>query len=420
MLANDVVDSLIARWRADSSSTWQNWFLWEERIKNFRTIRRGLQMVVAEIEADSFGNAYRESSLETVVHSIAEQRQIFKGADHAFLWKPKLRIPDIYEDRKNQQAFGHFLKTCLHITTQDGIVNAIHELNRCKIKGLGPACANLLYFLHPTLATPFNTAIVKGYNLLTGSKVKLGCWEQYLAMRNGIIKFNEQHRRDFSNDLGAVAGFLFDLGCGRYPLPATELNSPEAIALWQAELAKIQEESLASRKLLEKSSEQTHTHTRVQSWLRDVGQALGYRIWIANNDRTRLHEGGQLGDGCLACLPDHLNSVNLIDVLWLDSDSQKVIAAFEVEHTSTIYSGIVRMLDLALGVPDHTDTHFFLVAPGSREKDVRAQFSRSAFNRVRELDMRYLPYEVLDEHREAICRFGSGMKALDAIALRLE
>jgi hypothetical protein len=46
-------------------------------------------------QADTFGNAYRGSSLETVVHSIAEQRQVFKGADHAFLWKPKLRIPDI-------------------------------------------------------------------------------------------------------------------------------------------------------------------------------------------------------------------------------------------------------------------------------------------------------------------------------------
>lgn len=66
-----------------------------------------------EIRDDTFGSAYRDSSLETVVHSIAEQRQIFKGADHAFLWKPKLRIPDIYEDRSNQMAFAHFLDTCL-------------------------------------------------------------------------------------------------------------------------------------------------------------------------------------------------------------------------------------------------------------------------------------------------------------------
>src|SRR3546814_14801698 len=84
-------------------------FLWDERIKNFRSIRRGLAQVVAEIEAGRFGVAYRGSSLETVVHSVAEQRQIFKGADHAFLWKPKLRIPDIYEKPAHQRTFGRLL-----------------------------------------------------------------------------------------------------------------------------------------------------------------------------------------------------------------------------------------------------------------------------------------------------------------------
>lgn len=90
---------LLNRWREDPRGSYTTWFLWEERLKNFRSIRRGIQAVVAEIEAGTFGNVYRGSSLETVVSSVAEQRQIFRGADHAFLWKPKLRIPDIYENR---------------------------------------------------------------------------------------------------------------------------------------------------------------------------------------------------------------------------------------------------------------------------------------------------------------------------------
>src|SRR3990172_6335911 len=94
--AEDRLGALIARWRDDPRSTYQTWFLWEERLKNFRSIRRGIAQVVAEMEAGTFGNVYKGSSLETVVGSIAEQRQVFKGADHAFLWKPKLRIPDIY------------------------------------------------------------------------------------------------------------------------------------------------------------------------------------------------------------------------------------------------------------------------------------------------------------------------------------
>ncbi len=103
------VARLLDLWRSDPRSTCATWFLWEERLKNFRSIRRGIQAVFAEREAGTFGTAYRGSSLETVVHSITEQRQIFRGADHAFLWKPKLRIPDIYESSENQQAFARFL-----------------------------------------------------------------------------------------------------------------------------------------------------------------------------------------------------------------------------------------------------------------------------------------------------------------------
>lgn len=39
--------------------------------------------------------------------------------------------------------------------------------------------------------------------------------------------------------------------------------------------------------------------------------------------------------------------------LWLDRDKAHVAAAFEVEHSTSIYSGVVRMLDLALGTEAH-------------------------------------------------------------------
>ena len=147
---------LIERWREDPGGTYQSWFLWDQRLKNFRSIRRGIATVVEEIQAGTFGNLYKGSSLETIVHSVAEQRQIFKGADHAFLWKPKLRIPDIYESPVNQRAFGRFLDTCSCCSSSDELVAAIRQLDSHQVKGLGPAAANLLYFLHPTL-TPHST-----------------------------------------------------------------------------------------------------------------------------------------------------------------------------------------------------------------------------------------------------------------------
>lgn len=413
--------ALIERWKSDVAGTYQSWFLWGERLKNFRSIRRGIQVVVQEIREDRFGNAYRGSSLETVVHSIAEQRQIFKGADHAFLWKTKLRIPDIYEHRDNQIAFGRFLDTCLCCQEEAELMQAVRELDAKNIKGLGPACANLLYFLHPTIVPPSNTAIIKGYNLLTGAKVKLGRWPDYLAMRQGMLSLNAQYRTLLSNDMGAIAGLLFDIGAGRYVPP----HAGDDGAGWQDALAQVRAENMAWGKALAIAQENDHTHTEIQGWLRDLGKALAYDVWIASNDKNRLYLGARLSEGCLAKLPDAIrgseafDTVSLIDILWVSKDSGKIVAAFEVEHSTSIYSGIVRMLDLALGVPEHEDAAFFLVAPDVREQDVRSQFARPAFSRVSTLDVRYLGYSQLSQHKEAIARFGSGLKGMVAISARL-
>lgn len=420
MMSDDALTTLIGRWREDRGATYQSWFLWEERIKNFRSIRRGLEEVVDEIDAGTFGNAYRGSSLETVVHSIAEQRQIFRGADHAFLWKPKLRIPDIYESQPNQRAFGRFLSTCACCSGGDEIERAIRTLDEHRIKGLGPAAANLLYFLHPTLVPPFNTAIVKGYNALTGARVKLGKWDEFLAMRRGILELNDRYRNVLSNDLGAIGGLLFDIGTGRYPPPPNSDDSG-AIGAWRDALEKVREEAAALSKSERQEQENAHTHTEIQGWLRDLGRALGFDVWIAANDRSREFNGGPLSEGCLTELPATIatagaDAVRLIDVLWLSRSNGDVAAAFEVEHSTSIYSGIVRLLDLALGPAESKLVGLFLVAPDDREDQVREQLARPAFRRVSELNLRYLPYSELGRNKEAIARFGQGLKPIDAIA----
>ncbi len=420
-MANDDVRALITRWREDSGSAYRSWFLWEERLKNFRSIRRGLSRVVEEIEADTFGNVYKGSSLETVVGSIAEQRQIFKGADHAFLWKPKLRIPDIYENRANQIAFGRFLDRCACCSSEHDVVQAIRTLDGHRIKGLGPAAANLLYFLHPTIVPPFNTAIVKGYNALVGANVKLGRWDEYLAMRDGVVRLNAAHRDLLSNDFGAVAGLLFDVGMGRYR-PAPTDGDPSARAQWEADLATVRADDGQAQRAARERTEEGRTHTEVQAWLRDLGSALGFDVYVAANDRGRAWQDGVLGDGCLEELPPALargpgcDTIRLIDVIWFDRVTADVAAAFEVEHTTSIYSGIVRLLDLAQTGNDNAVRGLYLVAPDEREADVRAQLQRPAFRRVSELHVRYLPYSELATHREAMARFGAGLKAIDAIA----
>jgi type II restriction enzyme len=413
-VADSAIRTLIERWRDDPGATYRTWFLWEERLKNFRSIRRGLAVVVKEIDEGAFGNVYKGSSLETVVGSIAEQRQIFKGADHAFLWKPKLRIPDIYESRDNQRAFGAFLNTCCCCSHDEDVLRAIRELDSRHIKGLGPAAANLLYFLHPTLVPPFNTAIVQGYNALTGACVKLGRWSEYLAMRDGILRLNSEFRELLSNDLGAIGGLLFDIGSGRHAAPP---KGEAARAQWESDLARVRQEAASQH--VDGSADRTHTE--IQGWLRDLGCSLGFTVYVAANDRNRPWNGGRLCDGCIDELPVALalspsaEAVRLIDVLWLEPNGS-VAAAFEVEHSTSIYSGIVRLLDLALGGGAHATQELFLVAPDEREAQVRAQVKRPAFSRISDLHVRFLPYSALEAHRDAMARFGEGLKAVRAVA----
>jgi type II restriction enzyme len=107
-------------------------------------------------------------------------------------------------------------------------------------------------------------------------------------------------------------------------------------------------------------------------------------------------------------------AVRLIDVIWIDPSDERVAAAFEVEHTTSIYSSIVRLLDLALGSPAEASHGLYLVAPDQREADVRAQLARPAFTRVGELRVRFLPCSELEQHRHSMARFGQGMKAIEA------
>ena len=102
--------------------------------------------------------------------------------------------------------------------TANKLLKQIIKLDSYHIKGLDPSVANILYFLHPTLMPPFNTAIVNGFNAIFNDNKKLGSWPQYLEMRESIIKINEENKSILSTDLGAITGLLFAIGIGKISL----------------------------------------------------------------------------------------------------------------------------------------------------------------------------------------------------------
>src|SRR6266508_4417243 len=224
---------IITQYKSDPESVYNTWFIGgEARMKAFRAIRRGVRDTVDSIAAGTFGSDFKGSPLEVVLNAITEQKQVFEGAAHPFFWKPKLRIPDIYENETNKRRFAAFLETCLNATREEQVLAEISRLARAQIKGLGPALANIVYFLHPTIVPPFNTAMVNGFNALFGDKKKLGSWESYLEMREVIVQTNTDMRDQLSKDLGAFAGLLCEIGARRL------LVGGNIEAVFQAEKAK--------------------------------------------------------------------------------------------------------------------------------------------------------------------------------------
>ncbi|MBN8717963.1 MAG: type II restriction endonuclease [Sediminibacterium magnilacihabitans] len=405
---------LIQQYKSDKESVYNTWFINnEERLKAFRSIRRGIMQVIDDIKKKIFPNDFKGSSLEFVLTCITEQKQVFEGAAHPFYWKPKLRIPDIYENENNKQAFGQFLENCLNAKGEDQIIKEIIRLDSLKIKGLGPAVASILYFLHPTIIPPFNTAIINGFNFLFKDKKKLGSWSEYLKLREVIIDVNNQHRSLLSSDLGAIAGLLFEIGMQKLVLGGDEyLSQPERNKL----------EKLIEKRHLEvrEEKEEESLHTEMQYHLLKIGNALGYDVIPASNDRSKCYNGNNFSFLSIPEFPqieldkETLNTVKLIDVLWFAKGTNNVIAAFEVEKSTSIYSGILRLTDLSYSIADG-DEVFYLIVPDKREKDVTLQLSRPAIKKIG-TSIKYILFSELRQHCDALCKFGDSHRIMDKIA----
>lgn len=150
----------------------------------------------------------------------------------------------------------------------------------------------------------------------------------------------------------------------------------------------------------EATPEEESLHSTIQHRLIQLGLVAGCSVWIATNDKNRLYKGAPLGSGCLSELPslglsaDATKRMSLIDVIWLRGNYP--LYAFEVEATTSIYSGLLRMSDLLASVPA-LKLQLFIVAPLARQARVLSELSRPTFDRIGLSDYcAYIPAETLE------------------------
>jgi hypothetical protein len=143
--------------------------------------------------------------------------------------------------------------------------------------------------------------------------------------------------------------------------------------------------------------ERQHTvHSEIQWLLAKLGSDMGLDVWIAKNDQSKMIDGQKFSN--LKRLRTELSfnfedavnrTIEMIDVIWLKGNS--IHAAFEIESTTSVYSGLLRMADLISMLPN-LNIPLFIVAPEERRQKVFTEVQRPTF--------RHLPTPMSE-----LCRF---------------
>lgn len=144
-------------------------------------------------------------------------------------------------------------------------------------------------------------------------------------------------------------------------------------------------------------------HTQIQIALYLIGLQLGFRTWIAQNDKGIIYNDKPLleqpgiistlsNEGIIAAFPGAEPSAKFIDCIWFQNH-RFMPAVMEVEHTTGITSGLTRMKGLQDTMPSF-NTRYVIVAPDDDREKVIHEVNRPQFY---SLDARYFSYSAVEE-----------------------
>jgi len=128
------------------------------------------------------------------------------------------------------------------------------------------------------------------------------------------------------------------------------------------------------------------THEEIQWRLISLGSSLGLDVHVARNNKGTVYNGNKFieMDRVVKKLPVHFDeatnkTIENIDVLWLEGKA--IVAAFEVEHTTSIFSGLLRMSDL-ISMQPNINISLYIVAPDQRRGRVLEEVLRPTFSKL--------------------------------------
>lgn len=144
----------------------------------------------------------------------------------------------------------------------------------------------------------------------------------------------------------------------------------------------------------------TTEHDEMQWRLIRLGRKTKVDVWVPRNDQGKSFEGHNFREDVLKDFQETLDVptyIKNIDVVWKYGYSIK--SAFEIENSTSVYSGILRLSDLRALTPN-SSYPLFIVADRSRKNKVFSELRRPTFDNPF-LNMRnavsYLSYDKIRE-----------------------
>lgn len=232
-------------------------------------------------------------------------------------------------------------------------------------------------------------------------------WAQAAKLRQSLVQISEPDGRAIQHvlDQQASGGRVFDLD-------HTDMRHIDQRTVVRTETGEVTVEVPEREEEEEEEGAEQRDHGtvprpshKVQAQLAQLGATLGFSIWIPAADRQRVLEvlPTTYHQKFVTTLPLNydlatLKTIENIDVIWLDR--RAIAHAFEVEHTTAIYSGLLRMADL-LAMQPRMNIMLHIVAPIERRDQVRREIIRPVFSVLEGGAMSarcsYLSYDAIEE-----------------------
>lgn len=160
-------------------------------------------------------------------------------------------------------------------------------------------------------------------------------------------------------------------------------------------------------------------HLQIQIALIEIGRMLGFRTWVAHNDKGFQYGDKKIGelDGVIATLSDErvlqsysdaIDAAKLIDCIWF-KNGRLMPAVLEVEHSTGVTSGLTRMKKFQDLAPALKDVRWVIVAADEDRAEVIRKANVKQFE---SMNVQYFPYSAVEELHSLCKRRGLSQQSI--------